>query len=333
MSYTHDLALAAHAPLPFEALEGRSILITGATGLIGGTLLEVLLARTDLHARFYALGRNAQRLRARLGEAWNDPRLTFISHNIEQPLEGDTPFDYIIHAASGASPKAFAEDPVGILRANIFATDHLLAYGLRHGLRRFLYVSSGEVYGEGDGRVFTEEYSGYVDPMQPRSCYPQAKRAAETLCAAYRQQTGIDTLVARPCHTYGPHFTESDTRVYAEFIRAARRGDDIVMKSRGEQYRSWVYVVDCATALLTILLKGEAGQAYNIADDGSNITIRELAEMIARMGATRVRMELPTEAEKAVFNPVKKSVFSAQRLKGLGWQPLHDMETSIRHSI
>ena len=210
---------------------------------------------------------------------------------------------------------------------------HLVSYGLRHGMKRFLFVSSGEVYGESDGRIFTEDYSGYVDCMSPRSCYPSSKRAAETLCVSYMSEYGAGVVIARPCHTYGPDFSENDNRVYAQFIRNALRGEDIVMKSTGSQFRSWSYVVDCASAILYILLKGKNGEAYNIADEASNISIRELAEITASMVGRKVVMEVPDETERKGYNPVSKSVYSVEKLKTLGWQPVTSIKDGIRKTI
>ena len=208
-----------------------------------------------------------------------------------------------------------------------------MEYGLAHSMKCFLYVSSGEVYGEGDGRVFTEDYSGYVDCAKPRSCYPSSKRAAETLCVSYAAEYGADVVIARPCHTYGPYFTEQDNRVYAQFIRNVLRGEDIVMKSTGEQFRSWCYVVDCVSALLHILLKGESGEAYNIADADSNISIRELAETIAAIGGRKVVIDLPDVDEKRGFNPVTKSIFSTDKLESLGWKPKNHISTGMNNTI
>ena len=200
-------------------------------------------------------------------------------------------------------------------------------------MKRMLFVSTGEVYGEGDGRDFTEEYSGYVDCIKPRSCYPSSKRAAETLCASYVVEYGADVVIARPCHTYGPHFTEQDNRVYAQFIRNVINNEDIVMKSTGEQFRSWCYVVDCVSALLHILLKGECGQAYNIADSNSNISIRKLAETIAKIGGKKVVIDVPSEAEGKGYNVVTKSVFSTEKLEKLGWHIAGKFDNKILSTI
>ena len=331
--YEEDILAVTRLDLPWEKLVGRSILVTGATGLIGYALVDALLSKEDLDCVVYASGRNEKRAEMLFGRNAESPKLRFLRHDVMQPLEYDVQFDYIVHCASGAAPSEFALHPVEVMKSNIFGVSHLLDYGREHGMKRFIYVSSGEVYGEGDGRVFTEGYSGYVNPLSPRSCYPSAKRAAETLCASYAAEYGVDVVVARPCHIYGPHFTEADSRAYAQFIRNVLKGEDIVMKSTGEQFRSWCYVADCVSALLHILLKGESGQAYNIADEGSNISIRELAEMIAGIGNKRVVIDLPSDSEKVGFNVVRKSVFSAEKLQSLGWYISGNMKEKIETTI
>lgn len=333
MAYKDDITEIATLNLPWDKLSGSNILITGATGLIGSCLVEILMSRPNKDFHIYASGRDEIRAKERFKEFENDPSFHFFKYDVMKPLEGDKSFQYIIHAASNASPNFFASKPVEVIKSNIDGVSNLIDYGIEHGLKRFLYVSTGEVYGEGDGRVFTEEYSGYVNPISPRSCYPSSKRAAETLCISYGVEYGIDTVIARPCHIYGPHFTASDNRVYAQFIRNVLASQDIVMKSTGEQFRSWCYVVDCASAILHILLKGENGQAYNIADETSNITIKQLAEMIAEIGGGKVVMDIPSDSEKAGFNVVTKSIFSTEKLKSIGWSVRGNMNNKMYNTI
>ena len=331
--YQMDILQIFEEELPWEKISGANILVTGATGLIGGCLVETLMANPKRDYQVYASGRNEKRARARFREFTDDTAFHFIKYDVMQPLKNDVCFDYIIHAASNANPKYYATQPVEVMKANFDGVSYLMDYGLHHGMKRFLYVSSGEVYGEGDGRVFTEDYSGYVDCTKPRSCYPSSKRAAETLCVAYAAEYGADVVIARPCHIYGPHFTEQDNRVYAQFIRNVLRGEDIVMKSTGEQFRSWCYVVDCVSALLHILLKGTNGEAYNIADAKSNISIRELAETIATIGGRKVVMDIPDADEKNGFNPVTKSVFSTEKLEELSWKPRSHISRGLKNTI
>lgn len=332
-TYKEDVLQIFEQDLPWEKLSGANILVTGATGLIGGCLVETLMMNPKRDYQVYASGRNEERARLRFMDFANDAAFHFVKYDVMQPLQSDVRFDYIIHAASNASPNFFAQKPVEVIKSNIDGVAHLMDYGLIHGMKRFLYVSSGEVYGEGDGRVFTEDYSGYVDCAKPRSCYPSSKRAAETLCVSYAAEYGTDVVIARPCHTYGPHFTEQDNRVYAQFIRNVLRGEDIVMKSTGEQFRSWCYVVDCVSALSHILLKGTNGEAYNIADAESNISIRELAEIIATIGGRKVVIDIPDADEKRGYNPVTKSVFSTEKLELLGWHPLDHITSGLSHTI
>lgn len=334
MTYLEDILEVTRLDLPWEKLSGKNILITGATGLIGSCLVEVLMRKVGIDYHVYASGRDEKRAIARFKAFATNPFFHFIKYDVLQPLEVDTCFDYIVDAASNASPNFFATKPVEVIKSNIQGLCNLIDYGLNHGLRRILYISSGEVYGEGDGRAFTEDYSGYVNITSPRSCYPSSKRTAETLCVSYAQEYNVEAVIARPCHVYGPNFTESDNRVYAQFIRNVLRGEDIVMKSNGEQYRSWCYVVDCASALLHILLRGESGQAYNIADENSNISIKQLAEIVAAIGGKSVRLDIPSEMEKKGFNVVTKSVFSTEKLCGLGWSTLPgNMKEKLKSTI
>lgn len=331
--YKKDIQRIFEADLPWEKLSGCNILVTGGTGLIGGCLVEALMMNPQRDYHVYASGRNEERARKRFHEFSGDEAFHFIKYDVMEPLDSADQFDYIIHAASNGSPNFFAQKPVEVMKANLYGVSNLIEYGLGHGMKRMLYVSSGEVYGQGDGRVFTENYSGYVDCTKPRSCYPSSKRAAETLCASYIDEYGADVVIARPCHTYGPHFTEQDNRVYAQFIRNVLRGEDIVMKSTGEQFRSWCYVVDCVSALLHILLKGECGQAYNIADANSNISIRELAETIAEIGGRKVVIDVPDADEKRGYNPVTKSVFLTKKIKELGWNITGSMYDKLLSTI
>ena len=333
MGYIDDIIKAASQNLPWDKLSGTNILITGSTGLIGSCLVEVLMAHPSIDYHIYASGRNEERVNEVFGRFLDSPFFHFFKYDVINPLECNIDFHYVIHAASNASPYFFASKPVEVIKANVFGVVNLLDYGRCHNLRRLLYVSSGEVYGEGDGRSFTEDYSGYVDNTSPRSCYPSSKRTSETLCVSYGSEYGLDTVIARPCHIYGPHFTEKDNRVYAQFIRNILSGNDIVMKSDGAQMRSWCYVVDCVSALLYILLKGKSSHAYNIADEGSNITIKSLAEIIARIGNRKVIIDTPSVTEKSGYNVVSKSLFVTEKLKALGWEVQSSIESNLKSTI
>lgn len=329
--YLQDIRSLFETGLDLSTLNDSRILVTGATGLIGSCLVDVLLTNPHRNYQVYALGRNEERARQRFNNYWETADFHFIRHDISLPLDSDICFDYIIHAASNASPNFFKEKPVEVIKSNIIGVENLMEHGIRHGMKRMLFVSSGEIYGEGDGREFTEADSGYVNCATPRACYPSSKRAAETLCVAYAAEYGADVVIARPCHTYGPYFTESDNRVYAQFIRNLLDGKDIVLKSRGEQYRSWLYVVDAAHALLTILTKGAKGEAYNVADEQSNITIRALAELLA--GAEDRQVVFDIDDANGNTTPITRATFSTEKLAQLGWRPLTTIAEGLQHTL
>lgn len=203
--YQEDLLEVSASPLPWQRLTGKNVLVVGATGLIGGAVVDVLMRRQPLDFDVYACGRNEERARRRFAGWWSNPRFHFLRHDITLPWQEDVDFHFVIDAASGYRPSYMSLIPL-VSSVPTSSADRLLDSGRRHGMEKFVYVSSGEVYGEGDGRAFSEDYSGYVDPMSVRSCYPSSKRAAETLCVAYAKEYGIDVSVARPSHVYGRLF-------------------------------------------------------------------------------------------------------------------------------
>jgi nucleoside-diphosphate-sugar epimerase len=319
-------------------LKNSNILITGASGMIGSVIVDTLLLNNELFdskITVFALGRNKQKLNERFISHLNNPYIKTIAHDINNPLSIETTFDYIIHAASNAYPKAFSSDPIGTMMTNINGVNNLLEYGEKNNLKRFLFVSSGEVYGQGDKNQlsFDEDYCGYIDSTNPRSCYPNGKRAAETLCASYLNKYGLETVIARPCHTYGATATSKDNRAASQFINNILQDKDIVMKSDGFQLRSYCYVSDCVSGLFTILLKGEVGNAYNIANKNSNVTIRKIAQTLASSNNKEIIFENPSDKEKSSYNPVSQSVLNANKLEQLNWNARYDINSGLERTI
>lgn len=340
--YRKDIDRLFDEGLDLKRLNGKTILVVGATGLIGSCVVDVLMLNPDRDYRVVAAGRNRLRNihldKAKVGLVPVSSKLRSGAQPMDEQCEAHglsaQGIDFVIDAASNASPNFFREKPVEVMKANFDGVAHLIEFGLQHGMKRMVYISSGEVYGEGDGSEFSETSSGYVDCASVRACYPSSKRAAETLCMAYGAEYGADVVIARLSHTYGPGFTESDNRVYAQFIRNVLRGEDIVLKSRGEAFRSWLYVVDAAHAILRLLLDGERANAYNVAHSESNISIRELAELIARKADRKVVFDIAEDdVMKGNTTPVTKATFNTDKLKALGWKPLWDVESGFGHTI
>ena len=344
--YQKDIARLYAQGLDLGRLRDRTILGIGATGLIGSCIIDVVMQNPQRCYQVVASGRNRERAKRKFAAYWEMEGFAFAEIDVTLPMRDNLlgeafgnayeqlqhP-DYIIDAASNASPNFFRQKPVEVMKANINGVSNLLEYGLDYGMKRMVYISSGEIYGEGDGSEFTEKSSGYVDCASVRACYPSSKRAAETLCMSYGEEYGADVVIARLSHTYGPGFTESDNRVYAQFIRNVLNGEDIVLKSKGEAYRSWLYVVDAAHAILRLLLDGEKGNAYNVAHSESNISIRQLAELIAGKAHRKVVFDIPDDALQGNTTPITKATFNTDKLKALGWKPLFGVEEGFDHTI
>lgn len=328
-SYFADLKKAASAA-PLESLQGKSVCITGATGLIGSAIADLLLYG-KLHLGFgYDLtftARSAEKAESRFAYGKGAYRpMRFVCG---EPFKGETSFDYLIHCAENAHPQAFSAHPAETANSALAGAHELLEWTRRKG-GRFCYLSSSEVYGKLDAeKPIGENDFGYVDLKDPRSCYPSAKRMIETLCACYRKEYGADCVIVRPGHIYGPQFTKEDSRVFAQFARDVLAGRDIVMKSEGRQMRSYCYTLDCASAILTVAVRGGCGEAYNISNRRSLATIRELAETFARLSGRKVVFDLPSEAERAGYNRMTYSALASEKLEALGWKGRFDLEAGV----
>lgn len=334
-TYRGDLEEALSA-LDLSELRGKSILITGSTGLICSAVVDLLLLfneTTKAGVTIYATSRSKAKVFARFP---NKASAGLIPVAYDATEKEDFPFsvDYIIHGASNASPDKYISEPVDTLMANILGVQTLLRYGMECGLTKFLYLSSSEVYGKlSQANPMVEDVYGSVNILSPRSSYPLGKQAAEALCIAFASQYGMNVSIARPGHIYGPTAQTSDNRVSSAFARQAALGENLVMKSAGTQLRSYCHCLDCASAMLTILLRGDSGQAYNISNRNSIITIRQMAEAICRYAGVQLIMEVPTASEQAAFNPMDNSSLDSSRLEMLGWTGSFDVEKGFTHTI
>lgn len=328
--YLNALKSVINTAIDYSKLNNKKVLVTGATGLIGKALIDYLLTINDSIV-VYAAGRSEESFNARFDKRDN---LLYFNYDLEKPLDTDIHFDYIIHAASNADPKMFATDPVGTMTSNFTGTYNLLEYARKTGTERLLFVSSGEVYGQWDGKcdAFTEDYSGYVNFTEARGCYPSGKRAAENLCVCYKAQYGVDTVIVRPSHTYGPTQLRRDSRAMSEFFTKATDGEDIVLKSRGLPVRSYTCVFDCVSGIVTALLKGESGEAYNIANKDSVVSIALLAEKIAACAGRRVIFDIP-EGGTAGGSNIVRGVLDGGKLEGIGWTPVYDIDEGIKITL
>ena len=321
-----------------DEMAGKSILITGAAGLICSSVVDILFRYNDTHEnkiKILAAGRWHKEMYGRFNNMVDRDDFAFVAYDASKTNNFiDVHADYIIHGASNASPDMIVKEPVETMMSNFLGMKYLLDYAKETGAKRILYISSSEVYGAKPGEdPFKEGEYGYIDLLSSRNSYSIGKCAAETLCASYADEYGIESVIVRPGHIYGPTASPHDVRVGSAWAYAVAKGEDLIMKSDGSQIRSYVYSLDCASAMLKVLLSGENCHAYNISNPESIITIKKLGELLAKAGNVNLKVELPTEAEKKGFNPMRNSSLEATSLLGLGWKGCFNAEDGLAHTV
>lgn len=339
IEYMEDVSYVAGLELPWDKLKNKSVLISGATGLVGSCFIDVIMKRNEdgMNCKIYALGRNEQRAKERFAYCVGSSLFEFVAYDISQPLVRDDigTVDYVLHLASNTHPVQYSTDPIGTITTNIFGTYNMLEFAHRHNATRCAFTSSNEIYGEnrGDVEKFDEHYCGYIDSNTMRAGYPESKRCSEALCQAYIKQKRMDIVVPRLTRSYGPTMLMSDTKAISQFIRKGIAGENIVLKSAGTQFYSYTYVVDAVSGLLTVLLKGECGEAYNIADEASDIMLKDLASIIAGYAGKKVVFEIPDALEAAGYSTATKARLDSTKLQGLGWKAKYNITSGMERTI
>lgn len=290
--------------IPWDNLIGATVLITGATGLIGSLLVKVLLYAAEsrgMNMRICAVVRSmakAEKVFAGQKHFWGT-KLVFHVADVRDAFPQSMAADYIIHAASSTASLDFISRPVDVIATTLDGTRNILDCARQHSSHSVVYISSMEVYGKLDHERVREEESGSINPLAIRSSYPQSKRMAETLCVAYASQYGVPVKIVRPTLTFGAGVPDTDNRVYAQFARSALAGTDIVLHTMGTTKRDYLYTSDAVRSILSVLLLGENGRAYNLSNPETYSTIREMAELVSAMGkGSRLVFDCDEEKQK-----------------------------------
>lgn len=336
-----DLRTITGSGLKWELFEGKTVLITGAGGFLPSYMVETLLYLNDHvlknKALLICLVRNRRKAEARFAGSLSRNDFILLVQDVCEKIELDFKVDYIIHAASQASPKYYGKDPVGTLLPNVLATANLLDLAKTDKAAGFLFFSSGEVYGEMGDKIPTKETDfGFVDPAEVRSCYAESKRMGENMCVSWHRQYGVPAKIIRPFHTYGPGMDLEDGRVFADFVSDIVHGRNIVMKSDGSARRSFCYLADATTGFFTVLLKGKNGQAYNVGNDKGEISILGLAELLIGLfpeKALTVTKMGEIRQEGYLMSRIVRNCPEISKVRSLGWEPRVSLEEGFKRTV
>lgn len=339
--FDEDIEILAQNEAVMGAFAGKGVFITGATGLIGSVLAKALCAYEDKNhtgLKVYALARSREKAR----KVFTDPAacLQFITGDVNALVEVPGRVDYIIHAASITSSKMFVEQPVETIGTLIGGTKNVLELARKHPVEKVIYLSSLEAYGvPGQQSKVTEDFVGHIDYTAIRSSYSEGKRLAECLCNSYHSEYGIPVVTARLSQTFGPGVSYQDGRVFAQFARSVIEGTDIGLNTAGRTFRNYCYIRDAAAAIFTILAKGAPGEAYNVANKDTGISIADMAQMVCREfgeGKSKVVFHNPESLGKFGYNPEMHIELVTDKLESLGWQAevgLKEMYARLIHDM
>ena len=340
-AYQQELLEICKMDLAFDILKNQRILITGANGMICSYLVDLFMKMNSLkklNLQITALVRNEEKGKLRFEDYLQCEDFLLLSGDVcKSTVFENHHWDYIIHGAGNAHPAAFVAQPVETMTSNILGSYHILEYALSQKnigeVKKILFLSSGEIYGHAPierESGWKESDFGMVDSLEIRSCYPESKRAAETLFRSYEKEYGIQSVIIRLAYIYGATITEDNTRADAQFLRKAAASQNIVMKSTGSQFRSYCYLQDAASGILTALFNGESGEAYNVANKESNLTILEYAKQLATTFGVTIHMDLEETGESAGYSKMKQEILDASKLESLGWIPKNTINQGLQ---
>lgn len=308
----------------WDKLKNKTVFVTGATGLVGFNVVSAIVTanrKRSLGVKVIALARSIDKARERFEAIeYTDEELSFVKGSVLEMPVIDSKIDYIIHGASVTASKDFVEKPVETIKTAVVGTMNILELAKEKKVVGCVYLSSMEVYGYPEkGHKVKEDEIGSILPLNVRNCYPVGKLQYESMCAAYASEYNLPIMIARLTQTFGFGTDKDDKRVVAEFAKCAREKKDIVLKTKGETERSYLHVSDAASALLTILINGDKGQAYNVADEDSYISIADLAEKVAKSSGIKVVYDLEDSAKTGYLNTLYMDL-DTYKLRKLGWK-------------
>lgn len=335
-----DLVIITSQDLKWERFRNKTVFISGATGFLPAYLIHTFLYLNDklnLDLKVIGLARNESKAKEKYSAELKRKDFLLLYQDVCEPVIYNEKIDFIIHAASQASPKFYGSDPVGTLNANVLGTNNLLHLAKKNSVESFLFFSTSEVYGEvPENQIPTKENEfGYLDPANVRSCYGESKRLGETMCVSWMHQYNIPVKIVRPFHTYGPGMDLNDGRVYADFISDIVHNRNIEMKSDGQAKRAFCYISDATVAFLIVLLNGINGEAYNAGNPQQEISILNLAEKLVKMFPEKNLKVITQKISNSGYlrSKVSRVCPDITKISILGWKPVISIETGFKKTI
>jgi nucleoside-diphosphate-sugar epimerase len=328
--YIEDVNNAKDLP-GLERLYGKRFLVTGATGMIGSHLIDVLMTLPGVEV--VAVGRSREKAEKRLGEYFSDTRFSFLEQDVKQPFCDSLRVDYIVAGASNTHPVFYSTYPIDTIMTNVLGTKNALDLAVRCGAE-VLFTSSTEIYGESrEEAPFKEGDTGKLDLSKARSCYTEAKRVSEALCQSYISEHSVSVKIGRLSRVFGPTMLLNDSKASSQFLLKAVHNEDIVLKSEGNQFFSYTYVTDVVKAMLTLLLQGEVGVPYNVSVDACNIKLKDFAGICAAHSHRKVVFDLPDEVERKGYSVAQYSILDNAKIRSIGFVPHYTIEDAIHRTI
>lgn len=336
--YIEDLNNAIVNSIGIKKLYGKSIFITGACGLIGHFIVDMIMytnEKDNANITIIANSRNKDNLIANFEKYFESSNFKYYIGDINNEINYDGNVDYIINCASNTHPRQYALDPINTILTNIEGTNNVLKFAtIKKAI--VIFLSSIEIYGQNINNVgpFKENEMGYIDCNSLRAGYNEGKRAGEALCQAYKEKNNVEVVIARLPRVYGPTVKNDDSKVISQFINNALNKENIILKSEGNQFFSYLYVSDAVSGIITILTSGKNGEAYNLGNIESDIHLKDLAKIIAKYSGTNVIFDVPTETEKKGYSTATDARLDYSKIsEQLGWKPKYSIDDGIKKTI
>lgn len=337
-----DLENIINHDLPWVKFKGKTVMVSGANGFLASYIVKTLLylnLKRDYKITVIAIVRNKRKAQEIFKDYLSDKYFKLVIQDLNKPFENvNNKAEYIIHAASNASPKYFAVDPVGTLLPNTLGTYHLLELARRNAIERFLFISSSEVYGKGQNNSapLKETNFGGLDPTELRSCYAESKRMGENMCISWMKQYGVPINIVRLFHTYGPGMNLADGRIQADLVSDVVNGRDLILKSSGRATRSFCYITDACLGIFTVLLNGKSGESYNLGNERAELSVSALAKILCDLfpeKKLKVKYEKREKGDKYLKSKYQKIKPNTDKIRALGWKPEYSLKKGFKRMV